>query len=94
VVESKDFELLVVGGETGVCIRKSCKGSMRSILMDRDGIAWLVRIFEELVVGEDSRVFWNQYLGFQGFLLSVVSTTTVVSWWLMNLTVVEQVAWS
>jgi hypothetical protein len=33
---------------------------MRSILLDRDELAWLVRIFEDLVVVEDSRVFWNQ----------------------------------
>jgi hypothetical protein len=37
-----------------------CRGKLRSILMDRDEIAWLVCIFEELVVVEDSRVFWNQ----------------------------------
>jgi hypothetical protein len=28
--------------------------------LDRDEIAWLVRIFEELVEVEDSRVFWDQ----------------------------------
>jgi hypothetical protein len=53
-VESKDFELVVVGGETGVRFRENCKGKLRTILMDRDEIAWLVRIFEELVVVEDS----------------------------------------
>jgi hypothetical protein len=52
-VESKDFELMVVGGETGVHIHERCKGMMRSILMDRDEITWLVRIFEELVEVED-----------------------------------------
>jgi hypothetical protein len=31
-VESKDYELLVVGGETGVRVRESCKGRMRPIL--------------------------------------------------------------
>jgi hypothetical protein len=30
------------------------------VYSDRDEIAWLVRIFEELVVGEETRVFWNQ----------------------------------
>jgi hypothetical protein len=59
-VESKDFELLVVGGETTVRFCESCKGMLRSILMDRDETAWLVRIFEELAVGEETRVFWNQ----------------------------------
>jgi hypothetical protein len=59
-VESKDFELVVVGGETGVYLCEICRGKLRSILMDRDEIVWLDRIFEELVVVEDSRVFWNQ----------------------------------
>jgi hypothetical protein len=61
-VESKEFELVIVGGETGVRLREICRGRLRSILMDRDEIAWLVRIFEELVEVEDSRVFWNQAL--------------------------------
>jgi hypothetical protein len=52
-VESKDFELLVVGSEIGVRFCESCKGMLRSILMDRDEIAWLVHIFEELVVVEE-----------------------------------------
>jgi hypothetical protein len=52
-VESKDFELVVVGGETGERFHENCKGKLSSILMDRDEIAWLVRIFEELVVVED-----------------------------------------
>jgi hypothetical protein len=69
LVESKDFELVVVGGETGVRLREICRGKLRSILMDRDEIAWLVRIFEELVVVEDSRVFWNQaQAGFPGII--------------------------
>jgi hypothetical protein len=59
-VESKFFELVVVGGETGARLRQNCRGKLRSILLDRDEIAWLVRIFEELVEVEDSRVFWDQ----------------------------------
>jgi hypothetical protein len=59
-VESKDFELVVVGGETGVRFQENCKGKLRSILLDRDEIAWLVHIFKEIVVVEDSWVFWNQ----------------------------------
>jgi len=59
-VESKDFELVVAGGETGVRFREKCKGRIRSIFLERDEIGWLVRIFEELVTVEDSRVFWNQ----------------------------------
>jgi hypothetical protein len=59
-VESKFFELVVVGDETGVRLRENCKGKLRSILLDRDEIEWLVRIFEELVDVEDSQVFWDQ----------------------------------
>jgi hypothetical protein len=59
-MEFKDFELLVVGCETGVRFHERCKGFLRSILMDRDEIGWLVRIFEELVVVEDSWFFWDQ----------------------------------
>jgi hypothetical protein len=44
-VESKDLELVVAGGETGVRFRENCKGKMRSIFLERDEIAWLVRIF-------------------------------------------------
>jgi hypothetical protein len=58
-VESKEFELVVVGGETGVRVRECCKGKKRSILLSRDELAWLVRTFEDLVRVEDSRVFWN-----------------------------------
>jgi hypothetical protein len=64
-VESKDLELVVAGGETWVRFRENCKEKMRSIFLERDEIAWLVRIFEELVIVDDSRVFWNQAsLGF------------------------------
>jgi hypothetical protein len=68
-VESNDFEVLVVGGEIGVRICERCKGLMRSIILGRDEIAWLVRIFKELVVAEDSQVFWDQsWLGFPRLL--------------------------
>jgi hypothetical protein len=32
-VESKDFELVVEGGSTGLRIREKCKGSLRSIYL-------------------------------------------------------------
>jgi hypothetical protein len=59
-VEAKEFEMVVVGGETGVRIRESCKGKKRSILLDRAELAWLLITFENLVCVEDSRVFWDQ----------------------------------
>lgn len=48
-----------------VHIREYCKGRKRSIFLDRDELAWLVRILEDLVRVEDSRIFSNQSL--QGF---------------------------
>jgi hypothetical protein len=59
-VEAKEFEVVVVGGESGVRIRESCKGRHRSILLDRSELAWLIKTFESLVCVEDSRVFWDQ----------------------------------
>ncbi len=56
-VEAKEFEVVVVGGESGIRIRESCKGRHRSILLDRSELAWLLRTFESLVCVEDSRVF-------------------------------------
>jgi hypothetical protein len=80
-VESKDFELLLVGGEIGVCIRECCRGKKRSILLDRDELAWLVRIFEDLARVEDFRVFWNQSQhGFPQVLANDALTDMVVIW--------------
>jgi hypothetical protein len=59
-VEAKEFELVVVGGESGVRIRESCKGRNRSILLDRTELAWLLKTFKSLVCVEDSRVFWDK----------------------------------
>jgi hypothetical protein len=60
LIIAKEFEVVVVGGESGVRIRESCKGRHRSILLDRSELAWLLRTFESLVCVEDSRVFWDQ----------------------------------
>jgi hypothetical protein len=54
-VEAKDFEVVVVGGESGVRIRESCKGRQRTILLDRTELAWLLKILESLVCVTDSR---------------------------------------
>jgi hypothetical protein len=59
-VEAKEFEVVVVGGDSGVRIRESCKGRNRSILLDRSELAWLLKTFESLVCVADSRVFWDQ----------------------------------
>jgi len=60
LVESKEFALSVVGGATGIRIREKGKGLTRSILMDKDEAAWLIKSLGELVSVQDSRVFWNQ----------------------------------
>jgi len=59
-VESKEFGLSVVGGFTGIRIHERRKGVLRSILIDKDEAAWLIKSFHDLVTVLDSRVFWNQ----------------------------------
>jgi hypothetical protein len=59
-VEAKDFEVVVVGGESGVRVRETCKGRQRTILLDRTELAWLLNFLESLVCVTDSRVFWDQ----------------------------------
>jgi hypothetical protein len=59
-MESKHFEMEVGGGAAGLRIRGRCRGSLRSILQNRNETAWLNGSFEKLVAVRDSRVFWNQ----------------------------------
>jgi hypothetical protein len=59
-VESKEFALSVVGGFTGIRIHERRKGVTRSILIDQDEAAWLLKSFHDLVTAHDCRVFWNQ----------------------------------
>jgi hypothetical protein len=59
-VESKEFGLSVVGGFTGIRIHELRKGIKRSILIDKDEAAWLLKSFHDLVNVLDCRVFWNQ----------------------------------
>jgi hypothetical protein len=60
LVESKEFALSVVGGATGIGVREKDKGLTRSILLDKDEAAWLIKSLGEIVSVQDSRVFWNQ----------------------------------
>jgi hypothetical protein len=88
-VESKEFELRVVGGKTGVCIREYCKWKKRSILLVRDELAWLVRIWLEWkTLGYFGT---NLFKGSLGFLRNVASTNMAVFWWLRNSLVTEEV---
>jgi hypothetical protein len=61
-VESKEFDFSVVGGSTGIRICEKCKGVTRSIVLDKDEAAWLIKSYDEPVTVQDSRVFWNQSL--------------------------------
>ncbi len=56
-VESKEFDLSVVGGCTVIRIREKCKGVTRSILLDKDEAVWLIKSYDELVTVQDSGVF-------------------------------------
>jgi hypothetical protein len=70
-VESKEFELVVVGGESGVRVRECCKGKKRSILLNRDELAWLVRIFEDLVLLQ---------IGSRNHLIFSLNSFTIKNW--------------
>jgi hypothetical protein len=59
-VESKEFGLSVVGGFIGIRIHERRKGVTRSILIDKDEAAWLLKSFHDLITVLDYRVFWNQ----------------------------------
>jgi len=52
--------LSVVGGCTGIKIFEKRKGVTRSILLDKDEAAWLLKFIHDLVTVKDRRVFWNQ----------------------------------
>jgi hypothetical protein len=59
-VESKEFEVLIKGGATGVRIVERSNKKRRSIFIQRDELAWLVGQVEEVVDVETSKVFWDQ----------------------------------
>jgi hypothetical protein len=59
-VESKEFEVLIKGGATGVRIVERSHNKRRSIFVQRNELAWLVRTMEEVVVKETLEVFWDQ----------------------------------
>jgi hypothetical protein len=59
-VESKEFELVVKGGLSGVRIFERSHGKQRSIFLKKDDLAWLGHIVEEMVAVESSEIFWDQ----------------------------------
>jgi hypothetical protein len=66
IVESKDFEMLVKDGSTGLKIKERSKGLLRSICLDSKECTWLLNIFDELMAVKDSRVFRDQFV--KGYL--------------------------
>jgi hypothetical protein len=59
-VESKEFEVLIKGGATGVRIIERSHNKRRSIFVQRNELAWLVKTVEEVVDMETHEVFWDQ----------------------------------
>ena len=59
-LESKEFEVSIQGGATGVRIVERSHNKWRSIFVQRGELAWLVRSVEEVVDLETSEVFWDQ----------------------------------
>jgi hypothetical protein len=51
-VESKEFKVLVKEGAAGMRIYERSNGKQRSIFLQKDELAWLVKIVEELVAVE------------------------------------------
>ena len=60
LVESKEFEVMIKGGDSGVRIYERSKKKKSSIFIRRDELAWLVGALEEVVEVETSEVFWDQ----------------------------------
>jgi hypothetical protein len=59
-VESKNFEISIKGGCSGVRLVERSKNKQRSIFIRRDEIVWLVRSVEVMVDVGTSEVFWDQ----------------------------------
>jgi hypothetical protein len=59
-VESKKFEVLVKEGAGWVRFYERSNGKQRLIFLQKDELAWLVKIIEELVAVESFEVIWDQ----------------------------------
>ena len=59
-MESKEFELVVKGGNTGVRFFERNSNFNRSIFLHRDEVAWLDSVVEKLIAVKISEVFWDQ----------------------------------
>jgi hypothetical protein len=66
-VESKEFKVLVKEGVAGVRFYERSNGKQRSIFLQKDELAWLVKIVEELWQWKALRSFGiNLELGTHG----------------------------
>jgi hypothetical protein len=66
-VESKEFEVLIKEGASGVRIFERSKRKQRSIFLNNGEVAWLAGTVKEVVVWKCLRCFGiNQELGIQG----------------------------
>jgi hypothetical protein len=59
-VESKEFELVIKGGATGVRFFERNNKQQRSIFVLKEELNWLARIGEKLVAVRKAEVFWDQ----------------------------------
>ena len=59
-VESKEFELVIKGGATGVRFFERNSKQQRSIFVMKVELDWLARIGEKLMAVRTSEVFWDQ----------------------------------
>jgi hypothetical protein len=59
-VESKEFEMLIKGGNYGLRMVERSKRRQGSVFIHRDEIAWLVGAVEVAVDVETSEVYWDQ----------------------------------
>jgi hypothetical protein len=58
-VESKKFEMLIKGGNSGLRIVERGKNKQGSIFIRRDEISWLVGAVEEVLDVDTSEVYWD-----------------------------------
>ena len=60
MVESKEFELVIKGGNTGVRFFERNSRNNRSIFLQRAEVKWLDSVVETLLAVTTSEVFWDQ----------------------------------
>ena len=59
-MESKEFELVLKGGASGVRIYERSHGKQRSIFLKIDELAWMGRTVGKMIAVESLEVFWDQ----------------------------------